>query len=142
MSYTFNYWGMTVLFTWWNTTIQAPNLNFLFVLFFSTSYISKQKQLRCKKGGQELKQALLKKMWNQMGGQCLLVLIGLKVLVMMNSLQNIVISDAQGLLMLMGSNFLIKVTRLQKQKYVLHTFLVCFSSLHCAYHFWYVIHTS
>ena len=29
-----------------------------------------------------------------MGGQCLLVLIGLKVLVMMNSLHNIVISGA------------------------------------------------
>ena len=37
-----------------------------------------------KRSGQELKQALLKKMWNQMGGQCLLVLIGLKVLVMIN----------------------------------------------------------
>ena len=35
-----------------------------------------------------------------------LVLIGLKVLVMMNSLQNIVISGAQeGLVMLMGSKF-------------------------------------
>ena len=32
-------------------------------------------------------------------------LIGLKVLVMMNSLLNIVISDTQGLLMLMGSKF-------------------------------------
>ena len=32
-----------------------------------------------------------------MGGQCLLVLIGLKVLIMMNSVQNIVISGAQGL---------------------------------------------
>ena len=40
-----------------------------------------------------------------MGGQCLLVLKGLKVLVMMNSLQNIVILGAQGLLMLIGSNF-------------------------------------
>ena len=40
-----------------------------------------------------------------MGGQCLLVLIGLKVLVMMNSLQNIIISGDQGLLMLMGSKF-------------------------------------
>ena len=38
---------------------------------------------------------------------------GLKVLVMMNSLQNIVISGAQGLLMLMGSKFLIKMTRPQ-----------------------------
>ena len=46
-----------------------------------------------------------------MGGQCLLVLIGLKILVMMNLLQNIVISGAQGLLMLMGTKFLIKMTR-------------------------------
>ena len=51
-----------------------------------------------------------------MGGQCLLVLIGIKVLVMMNSLQNIVISDAQVLLMLMGSKFLIKMTRPQNIK--------------------------
>ena len=48
-----------------------------------------------------------------MGGQCLLILIGLKVLVMMKSLQNIVISGAQGLLMLMGSKLLIKMTRPQ-----------------------------
>ena len=34
----------------------------------------------------------------------------------MNSLQSIVISGAQGLLMLMGSNFLIKMTRLQNIK--------------------------
>ena len=40
-----------------------------------------------------------------MYGQCFLLLIGLKVLVMMNSLQNIVISGAQGLLMLMGSKY-------------------------------------
>ena len=43
--------------------------------------------LSVKKGAQELKQALLKKIWNQMGSQWFLVLIGLKVLVMMNSLQ-------------------------------------------------------
>ena len=40
-----------------------------------------------------------------MSGRCLLVLIGLKLLVMMNSLQNIVISGAQSLLMLMESKF-------------------------------------
>ena len=51
-----------------------------------------------------------------MGGQCLLVLIGLKVLVMMNSIQNIVISGAQGLLILMGSKFMIKMTRSQNIK--------------------------
>ena len=55
-----------------------------------------------------------------MGGQCLLVLIGLKVLVMMNSLQNIVISGAQGLLMLMGSKFLIKMTRPQNTVFYLN----------------------
>ena len=48
-----------------------------------------------------------------MGSQCLQVLIGLKVLVMMNSLQNIVISGTKGLLMLMVSKFLIKMTRPQ-----------------------------
>ena len=37
-----------------------------------------------------------------MGCQCLLVLIGLKVLVMMNSLQNIVISGVEGLLVVDG----------------------------------------
>ena len=52
-------------------------------------------------------------MWNQMGSRCLLVLIGSKVLVMMNSLQNIVISGVQGLLWLMGSKLLIKMTRSQ-----------------------------
>ena len=51
-----------------------------------------------------------------MGGQSLLVLIGLKVLVMMTLLQNIVISGAQGLLMLTGSKFLIKMTRPQNVK--------------------------
>ena len=45
-----------------------------------------------------------------------MVLISLKVLVMINSLQNIVISGAQGLLMLMGSKFLIKMTRPQNIK--------------------------
>ena len=58
------------------------------------------------------KYALLKMMWNQMGSQGPLLLIGIEVLVMMNSLQNIVISYAQGL-MLMGSKFLIKMTRPQ-----------------------------
>ena len=48
-----------------------------------------------------------------MGGQGLLLLIGLKLLIIMTSLQNIVISGAQGLLMLMGSKFLIKMTRSQ-----------------------------
>ena len=38
--------------------------------------------------------------------------IGLKILIIMTSLQNFVISGAQGLLMLMGSKFLIKMTQL------------------------------
>ena len=52
----------------------------------------------------------------KMGGQGLLLLIGLKLLIIMISLQNIVISGAQGLLMLMGSKFLIKITRPQNIK--------------------------
>ena len=51
-----------------------------------------------------------------MGGQGLLLLIGLKLLIIMTSLQNIVISGAQGLLTLMGSKFLIKMTRPQNIK--------------------------
>ena len=38
-----------------------------------------------KRSGQELRQALLRKMWNQMGSG-LLALIGVKVLIMMTSL--------------------------------------------------------
>ena len=60
--------------------------------------------------------------------QGLLVLIGLKVLVMMNSLQNIVTSGAQSLLMLMGSKFLIKMTRLQNI-IIKEQFFVAWSSL-------------
>ena len=48
-----------------------------------------------------------------MGGQGLLLLIGLKILIIMTSLQNIVILGVQGLLMLMGSKFLIKMARPQ-----------------------------
>ena len=48
-----------------------------------------------------------------MGGQGLLVLIGLKVLVMMISLQSIVTLGAQGLLMLIESKFVIRMTRPQ-----------------------------
>ena len=48
-----------------------------------------------------------------MGSQGLLLLIGLKLLIIMTSLQNIVILGAQGILMLMRSKFLIKMTRLQ-----------------------------
>ena len=55
-----------------------------------------------KKGSQELKQVLLKMIWNEMGGQDFLVLTGLKLLVMINSQQTIFISGAQGPLILMG----------------------------------------
>ena len=68
-----------------------------------------KKHPRCNKGGSRTKTGLAEK-YNPMGGQCLLILIGLKVLVMMNLLQNIVISGAQSLL---GSKFLIKMTRPQ-----------------------------
>ena len=40
-----------------------------------------------------------------MSGQGLLLLVGLKVLVMMTSQQNIVISGIQGVVMLMGLEF-------------------------------------
>ena len=49
-----------------------------------------------------------------MGGQGLVLLIGLKIMIIMTSLQNIVILGAQGLLM--GSKFLIKMTRPQNIK--------------------------
>ena len=52
-----------------------------------------------------------------MGGQCLLVLIGLKVFV--TTKHYIVISGAQGLPMLMGSNFLIKMTRFQNTIFII-----------------------
>ena len=53
-----------------------------------------------------------------MGSQGLLRLIELKILIIMTSLQNIVITGAQlqGLLMLMGSKFLIKMIRPQNIK--------------------------
>ena len=51
-----------------------------------------------------------------MGDQGLLLLIGLKFLIIMTSLQNIGILGTSGLLMLMGSKVLIKMTRLQNIK--------------------------
>ena len=50
-------------------------------------------------------------------------LIGLKVLVMINSLQNIVISGAQGFPDVYGINFLIEMTRLQS--IVLFVLMLC-----------------
>ena len=55
---------------------------------------SNQKYPRCKKGRPRTKTGLAEKDVKSNGQPCLLVLIGLKVLVMMNSLQNIVISGA------------------------------------------------
>ena len=58
-----------------------------------------------------------------MGGQGLLLLIHLKILIIMTSLQNTVTAGAQGLLMWMGSKVLIKMTRLQ--------YIVLFISVFC-----------
>ena len=55
----------------------------------------------------------------------LLLSIDFKVVIMMNSLQNIVILGPQGLLMLMVSKFLIKMTRPQK----LFLFMLIFCEL-------------
>ena len=63
--------------------------------------------LRCEKGAANAstRRPCWKK-WNQMCGQDLLLLIGLKVLIMMmTSLQSIFILSAQGFLMLMGSKY-------------------------------------
>ena len=49
--------------------------------------------------------------------------LGLKVLIMITSLQNFVISGPQGLLMLMGSKVLIKMTR--PQNIVLFILMFC-----------------
>ena len=69
--------------------------------------------LGVKKEQPRTKTSLAENMWNQMGSQCLLALIGSKVLVMMNSLQNIAILGAQGLIMLMRSKYLTKMARPQ-----------------------------
>ena len=58
-----------------------------------------------------------------MGDQSLLLLIGL---IIMTSLQNIDILGGRGLLMLIGSKFLIKVTRPQNIKMKEQCFTACF----------------
>ena len=58
-----------------------------------------------------------------MYGLGFLLLMGLKVLVMMTSLQNIAILGAENLLMMMGSKVLIKMTR--KQHIVLFILMFC-----------------
>ena len=69
---------------------------------------SNQKHPRCKKEQLRTKTGLAEKDVKSNGQP---TPPGFEVLVMMNSLQNIVISGAQGLLMLMGSKCLIKMTR-------------------------------
>ena len=59
----------------------------------------------------------------KMGGQGLLLLIHLKIMVIITSLQNTVIAGTQGLLMSMGSKVLIKMTRL--------LYIVLFISMFC-----------
>ena len=75
--------------------------------------VSNPKHPRYKKGVAKHLKFLVEKDVKSNGLPGLLLFIGLKVLVMMTSLQNIVILGTQGLLMLMGSKCLIKMTRLQ-----------------------------
>ena len=64
-------------------------------------------------------------MWSKcMGGQDLAP--ALNFLIIMTSLQNIVILGAQGLLVLMGSKFLMKMTRPQNIKRTMYCGLVIF----------------
>ena len=83
-------------------------------LVFMKCILTKTPQVS-KRSGQVLK-GLVEKMWNWNGQLRHSAFDRLKVLVMMTSLQIIVISDAQGLLMLMGLKFLTKMTRLQTIK--------------------------
>ena len=76
--------------------------NYSYKMHIYIYYVSKQNTPGVKKEQPRTKRALLKKM---MGGQGLLLLIALKILIIMTSLQNIAISGALGLLMLMGSKF-------------------------------------
>ena len=77
-----------------------------------------------KKERPRTKKALLKKMWNQNGCQLPRppAFDRIKILIIMISLQNIVISGAQGLLMLMGSKIL---TRPQNVKMKEQCFAAC-----------------
>ena len=68
--------------------------------------LSNQKHARCKKGQPRTKTGLAEKDVKSNGQPSPQVLIGLKVLVMITSLQNIVISGVQGLLILMESRIL------------------------------------
>ena len=76
---------------------------------------SKPKYPRCKKDQPSIWKALLTKKWTAKTS----FLINLKVLVRMISFQNIVIMGEQGLLLLMGSKFLIKMTRLTNIAFIL-----------------------
>ena len=65
--------------------------------------VSKQKYSRCKKGVAKYENGFVEEGMKSNELLMTLFLIGIKVLVMVISLQNIVISRVQGLLMLMGS---------------------------------------
>ena len=98
-------------YKWLTQTVLIALLE-CFNIHWLQKILSNQKHPSVKRGSQDLKHALLKD--GKSDGQPiarLSGLTGLKVLAMMTSLQNIVISGAQGLLMLMGSKFLIKKTR-------------------------------
>ena len=75
--------------------------------------ILSQKHSKCKKEWPRTKRTCWKRFEIKMGSQGFLLLTGLKKLIIMTSLQNMVILGAQGLLMLMGSKSLIKMTRPQ-----------------------------
>ena len=62
------------------------------------------------------KKALLEKVGNRNGRPMLPAFDRIKILIIMTSLQSIVILSAHGLLMLMGSKILIKMTRPQNIK--------------------------
>ena len=95
----------------WKSTMWVQKLPVCFVLLYHNFIYPRHKN----RSSQQLK-GLVEKMWNWHGQPRPPALIGLKILIIMTSLQNIVISGAQGFLMLMGSKFLIKMTRLQNIK--------------------------
>ena len=80
----------------------------------------KPKYPSCKKG---MAKYHVEKIWNQLGSQGHLLLIGIIVLVIITSVENIIISGAQGLIMLMRSKPFIRITRLQN--IVLFILMLC-----------------
>ena len=79
---------------------------------YFSSYNLNQNTPGVKKEQPRVKRPCWKRYEIKMSSQGVLLLIGLKILIIMTSLQNIVISGAQGLLMLMGSQFLTKMKTL------------------------------